>query len=203
MKGKTPLFALIAVIVIASGCTTDTGSQEGTGNLVLRITDQPRLDLERAEVTISDIQVHMAPGEENGTQSADWETIVEGPVTYDLLELVGVEQLLGEKELQAGIYSQIRLSVDSASVTIGGEDSELTIPSGSVKLVRAFEIIEGEDTELTLDFDAHDSIHPAGASGRYIMSPVIRVIGPSPGDGRDSDGNQTQDSGDGPLNQSS
>lgn len=182
MRKSMLILPVLVAIIAASGCTT----QSGTGDLVLKITDQPSLSIEEALVTISDVQVHMpAEGNESG-----WVTVVEGPVEYDLVELIDVEQVLGGASLPAGIYTQIRLEVDSAVVTIEDEEHTLTIPSGSVKLVRAFEIREGETTELTLDFDAQESIHKAGPS--YIMRPVIRVIGPSPGDGRDGDGQEAE-----------
>lgn len=177
MRNGLFILTVLVAIIAASGCTT----QPGTGELVLKITDQPGLNIEEALVTISNVQVHM-PSEDN---ESGWVTVVEGPVEYDLVELIGVEQILGETVLPAGIYTQIRLEVGSAVVTIDGEEHTLTIPSGSVKLVRAFEIMEGETTELTLDFDAQDSIHQSGPN--YIMRPAIRVLGPSPGDGRDGE----------------
>ena len=178
MKGSLFILPILLLIVAASGCTT----QPETGNLVLKITDAPNLNIEEALVTISNVQVHI-PSESN---ESGWVTVVEGPVEYDLVELIGVEQVLGETELPAGIYTQIRLEVESALVTIDGVQHDLTIPSGSVKLVRAFEIRAGETTELILDFNAQDSIHQAGSS--YLMRPAIRILGPSPGDGRDGDG---------------
>ena len=149
MKKGLFVLPLLLVVILASGCTT----QPGTGNLVLKITDQPGLNIEEALVTISNVQVHI-PSEDN---ESGWVTVVEGPVEYDLVELIGVEQVLGETTLTAGIYTQIRLEVESALVTIDGEQHDLDIPSGSVKLVRAFEIREGETTELILDFDAQES----------------------------------------------
>ncbi len=183
MNSKAIILPLMLVIIAASGCTT----QPGTGNLVLKITDAPNLNIEEALVVISNVQVHI-PSESNET---GWVTVIEGPVEYDLMELVGVEQILGEIQLASGIYTQIRLEVDSALVTIDGEQHDLGISSGSVKLVRAFEIRDGETTELTLDFDAQESIHSAGQT--YLMRPTIRILGPSPGDGRDGGGDGQDD----------
>ena len=165
---------LVLAIVIASGCT-QTGA--GTGNLVLQITDKPALDIEKAEVTISKIQVHLATSgnDSNATTESGWLTVVEGPVTYDLVAINDVNELLGEKQLAAGIYTQIRLDVDKALVTINGTEHNLTIPSKTVKLVKEFEIKDGVTTTLTLDFDAENSVHEA-SDGKYIMRPTIKVL---------------------------
>lgn len=43
-----------------------------------------------------------------------------------------------------------------------------------IKLIHPFEIIEGETTELTIDFDAEKSIIKTG-NGEYKLKPVIKV----------------------------
>jgi hypothetical protein len=168
MKTITFLPILLVFVIAASGCTTTTG----TGNLVLQITDKPDLDIEKADVTISKVQAHIAgAGNESG-----WFTVVEGAQTFDLIAITDVKTFLGETELSVGRYTQIRLDVDSALVTINGTEYNLTIPSKTVKLVRSFVIEENQTTTLTLDFDAEQSIHEAGQSGQYIMRPTITVI---------------------------
>ncbi len=171
MKTGIILAVVLVLAFVVSGCVTTTG----TGKLVLQITDKPALNIEKAEVTISNVQVHIA---ETGNESG-WFTVVDEPQTFDLVAIKDVKEYLGENELAAGIYTQIRLDVDNAKVTINGTEHNLTISSKTVKLVRSFEIAEGETTTLTLDFDAEESVHEA--NGRYTMRPTIKVLGPSPG----------------------
>ena len=106
--------------------------------------------------------------------------------------------LFSEGELASGKYTQIRLFVTEASVIIEVEleveeksnseiDKEIDveptpidveIPSGyqtGIKLIHPFEIIEGETTELTIDFDAEKSIIKTG-NEKYELKPVIKVI---------------------------
>jgi hypothetical protein len=73
------------------------------------------------------------------------------------------------------------------SITIEGEEEteeiteNLIIPSSAqtgIKLTHPFEIIEGQTTELTLDFDAQKSIFING-NGEYRMQPTIKVISES------------------------
>jgi len=107
-------------------------------------------------------------------ESAGWFTVVEGPVTYDLIQIQDIKELLGSTELTAGKYTQIRLAIDEAKLFISGKENPLKIPSGKIKLVKNFNIKENETTTLTLDFDAQKSVHAAG--DKYIMKPTIKVI---------------------------
>lgn len=108
------------------------------------------------------------------TDVASWFTIVNGSKSFDLIQLQGVKDFLGTKELGAGKYTQIRLTIEDAKLEINGEEQPIKIPSGRIKLVRNFNIVDGETTTLTLDFDAKKSVHKAGS--RYIMKPTIKVI---------------------------
>ncbi len=197
----------------SSGRTESDVTEEflgsGKGTLILRITDKPSdLDLERVEVTISNIQVHIAEyyseGNETGNETGNytenggsWITVVEEAQTFDLIEIEDVTEFLGSAELDAGKYTQVRLNVDSAFATINGTDHDLKIPSGNVKLVNEFDIEENETTTLTLDFDAQESVHASGKD--YIMRPTIRILEDSDDiededdEEEDEDMNETED----------
>ena len=188
MNQKSWSYLIAAVLIIAGAFFLFNGSGDGTGTLVLKITDAPaELNISKAVVTISKVQVHMAGSgsnesgdnqtAENESASAEsgWFTVVEGPVEYDLVAIKDVKEVLGSKELEAGRYTQVRLSVDSALVTIDGKESNLEIPSSSVKLIRGFTIEANKTTTLTLDFDAQESIKLTG-SDKYIMRPTIKII---------------------------
>ena len=125
------------------------------------------------EVCINETEtVETCSDEEEGGDG--WFTIARGPVTYDLIELKNVKELLGEKELTAGKYTQIRLSIEDAKLVIGDDEKTLKIPSGRIKLVKTFNIVDGGVTILTLDFVPEESVHQAGTG--YIMKPTIKVI---------------------------
>ncbi|MFE3845396.1 DUF4382 domain-containing protein [Thermoplasmatota archaeon] len=147
----------------------------GNGTLTLQITDAPGdLNITEALVTISGIEVHLAAGGNNNT-TAEWKMVVEESQTFDLVGIRNVKELLGSKNLSAGVYTQIRLHIDEALVTINGSQYDLQIPSESIKLVKGFRIIDGETTTLTLDFDVNESVHKTG-SDKYIFQPTIIVI---------------------------
>lgn len=165
MKKNIFLVSLLIVAIFVTGC----GSK---GTLVMQITDAPSdLNIEKALVTISNIEVHVAGAEE----TSGWVTVVEGAKTFDLMKLVGVTDLLGEAQLDVGKYTQVRLNLESAKVTIDSQEFDLEVPSDKLKLVKGFDIIAGETTKLTFDFDAKESIIATGA-GDYKLKPTIKVL---------------------------
>ena len=151
-----------------------------------------------------DEEVEGAEGvEENWVILKEWSDGEEP--TFDLIELKDQSTLLSEVELAPGKYTQIRLFVTKANVKVeivnegseenieSGSDKEeamivepsesfeeynLVIPGAShtgLKLNHPFEIVEGETTELTIDFDAEKSIIKTG-NGEYKLIPSIRIV---------------------------
>ena len=116
--------------------------------------------------------------DDDDNSTAGWYTIVNVSKTFDLIALQNVTDLLGEKNLSTGKYTQIRLNITEANITINNsgkiEVYNLKIPSNKVKLIKSFWIYENETTILTLDFDVYESIHKAGKD-KYIMRPTIKV----------------------------
>ena len=110
---------------------------------------------------------------------AGWYTIVEESQEFDLIALQDVKEELGLQELTVGKYTQIRLTVEKANITINNDGEKevhnLTIPSNKVKLIKPFWIYEDETTVLTLDFDVYESVHKTG-NNKYMMKPTIKVI---------------------------
>ena len=165
---------LIAALIII-GATFFTGcitTEKGT--LLLKITDAPGdLNISKALVTISSIEVHIAAGGNNS--SAKWVTVINESQQFDLILLENVTDIIGSETLEVGIYTQIRLNVDEALVTIDGVQYDLEIPSKTVKLVHQFIIAPDTTTTLILDFDVQESVHETG-NDKYIMQPTIKVI---------------------------
>jgi hypothetical protein len=109
-----------------------------------------------------------------GGTTAGWKTLMNTSKTFDLIELQGVKELLGNISLETGKYAQIRVYLSGATVTINGVKQSLKVPSGALKLIHPFTITDGGLTTLTLDFDAGKSVHKAGT--KYMMKPVIKII---------------------------
>ena len=166
------IMLLIVVIVLStmllSGCIKDK-----TGTLTLQITDAPDLNIESLYVNITSVEVHRSAS--GNLTEEGWETIVNESKIYNLTAIEDVKVLLGSEEIQVGHYTQIRLYISDANVTIDGVVYNLSIPSETVKLVRGFWILPDKVTTLTLDFDAKESVHKTG-NEEYKLQPTIKII---------------------------
>ncbi|MCP4623946.1 MAG: DUF4382 domain-containing protein, partial [bacterium] len=166
--------------------------------------DKETAEYEQVHITFTEISVHKAnadnntdiiiDGEDNETDNTTeaariqimaednettdgtgWIVISSDEQSFDLMELQdGAFDLLAEKELGAGKYTQVRLKItdenDAAGepktyVMIDGEKFELTVPSGTksgLKLTKGFTITADRETVLYLDFDAQKSVNQTG-----------------------------------------
>jgi hypothetical protein len=138
------------------------------------LVDAPN-SYDEVNIVVTEVTVH-----QSGADSiSGWWTVNDSTATYDLLELTnGANAILADEQLPAGHYTQIRLYIgEGSNVVVDGVTYPLTIPSGTqsgLKLNHPFEIEEDLLYELTLDFDAEESINQTG-SGQYMLNPVIRV----------------------------
>ena len=196
IKARDIVCALIPVILLF-GCGGGGGesSSPGTGTLSLSLTDASTTEYRAIYVTIDKVLVHK-DGASSG--NSGWYTVATPGQTYNLIKLVnGITAILGESELEADRYQQIRLIIgrepESATNILGvphphanyvilndGADTveELKIPSGfrsGLKLVHRFQVLANTVVELVLDFDACRSVVRTG-SGRYRLKPRIKVI---------------------------
>ncbi|KYK24780.1 hypothetical protein AYK25_01755 [Thermoplasmatales archaeon SM1-50] len=164
------IIAAVVIVTIFSGCMKNE-----TGVLVLQITDAfGDLNITHANVTISHVQVHKNVEGVNNT-TAYWFTVVNESQTFDLIEIMDVKEFLGRAELDIGIYTQIRLNIDSCVITVNGTEYMCRLPTESIKLVKQFELTTSETTTLTLDFDVNESVMQKGVY-EFIFQPVIIVI---------------------------
>jgi hypothetical protein len=184
-------------VLIFTACGGGSGSDGGaTGTLSVSLTDSSTGKYQAIYITIDEVQVNKNDSSYNG--SAGWKTVAIPMKTYNLLRLVnGVTEILGEDELEAGTYHQIRLIIGRTPesennikgephpyanyVVLNDRDGsyvDLKIPSGyqtGVKLVHTFEVEDYGFSELVLDFEACKSVVETG-SEKYILKPTIKVI---------------------------
>jgi len=141
-------------------------------------------------ISISRIEAHFVEADEKQqdiedaggkSKKGNWQVIAEWDEGYevDLIELEGKSILLASELLLPGKYTQLRVFLEGqAIIIVNGEEHDLDIPSvgqTGIKLNHPFEIIPGQITELTLDFDAQKSIIKTG-NGEYKLKPVIGII---------------------------
>jgi len=197
---------LSLVVLLTGGCSPAqvTAPATGTGTIEMHVTDAPPDDdVTSIMVTVGEVKIHKAVAEQEqehqGTENAsqtqeqeqqqeqqgegEWISIeITGDNPFDLVELKdgGLEKLLAAANVTAGKYTQIRMTIDNIEVSLGENDlEEATLPSGELKFVRPFDIVEGETTVLLLDFDADKSVNVTGG-GKIIVKPVVKLAITSP-----------------------
>jgi hypothetical protein len=181
MRGTLRLLGPLLILVGALACSEEGTS--GTGTVVVRLTDAPADDFASAVVYISEVTLKGSGAGANELVISNTEQ------SYDLLTLQnGVTATLGTATVPTGSYSQIRLLVDSARVTLkagntfadGTNTAKLTVPSGSqtglkVTFSPPVTVTEGQ-TVLVVDFDISQSFlfqgphdHPNSVSFRPVL----------------------------------
>jgi len=165
----------------------------GQATLIIAVKDAPKVKddgtITRLLLNISEVSVQKAAPNQTITQSDEevsaaesgetdtvgWITVINETQSVDLLQFVNVSKVLGEKTLDAGTYTQIRLKIDSGIITVDGTDYPLTVPSGVLKLNRGFVLVPNETRMLTLDFNVEKSVVSTG-SDKYLLKPVIAIF---------------------------
>jgi len=142
------------------------------GTIQIFVTDPPPPDVDHVWVEVDHIDIHRAAGPDSR-----WITIIDEPVRFDLVAIVGVQEFIGSKEIEAGFYTQLRMNVTRATVVVGEEEHDAFVPSGRLKFIRPFQVKDGEITGLVLDFDGDRSINVTGA-GWYMLKPVVMLFVP-------------------------
>ena len=167
----TPFVIVIMLLAVGlfTGCEGDHIQPGTTGNLLLYITDAPG-EFDEVNLNVVRVEVHREGG--------PWEVINNENQTIDLLEYRnGMMAVLADADLDAGIYTQIRLILgDGNNVVVDGVPHNLTVPSGmqtGLKLVRSFAIEPDYTYELVIDFNVHHSIHTSELG--YMLKPTVRV----------------------------
>jgi hypothetical protein len=125
--------------------------------------------------TITDTDEEMTATESDDTSTAGWTVVVNKTQTFDLIQLTNESLVLGQKMIDTGKYTQIRVKIDSGAITVNGTQYNLAVPSGVVKLNRGFVLEPDKTLKLTLDFNVEKSIIRTG-SDKYTLKPVIAVI---------------------------
>ncbi len=184
------LVIIILASVVIAGCLT---APVGESTLIIAVKDAPKITnfgtITHLWLNISEVSVHQAADdqtviedeeEESATESDDtgtagWTIVVDELQTVDLMQYINVSKIIGQKTMSPGKYTQIRLKIDSGTITVDDTEYTLNVPSGVLKLNRGFVLEENETLKLTLDFNVERSVIRTGA-GQYMLKPVIAVI---------------------------
>ena len=182
----------LVVVALLAACGGGGGGPAspdgGSGTLRLSLTDAPACGYREVFVTVERVRVHRSSSAE--PDDAGWsEVVLPVPQRVDLLELTNGTLLpLGQMELPAGTYTQMRLVLSpntasaplaNAVTPLGGTAVPLTTPSAArsgLKMNVRLEVPAGRVADVAIDFDACRSLVRAGHSGKVLLKPVLRVI---------------------------
>ncbi len=174
----------LALAALAGGCKNS--ESPGTGQLSVVMADSPIVGVQSATVWIS--RVYLIGGADStGTRY----TISNTPQQYDLLTLQnGVTAALGTTTIPVGNYTQLRMVVDSARLTLSGgltfvggsASTTVMVPSGAqtgikINFQGPVNVTPGQ-TILVVDFDAAANFHltgPAGAPTGVLFTPLLNA----------------------------
>lgn len=110
-------FLALNLILLATAC--DVSDNSSTGTLQVILTDAPA-NYESVMIDIPEVRLHDNSDAED--DDSGWRIINDQPIRLDLLELTnGSTEILGEEELEAGTYNQLRLILgDQNEIVVDG-----------------------------------------------------------------------------------
>lgn len=165
-----------ALALVGGLAACDVGAGPQMSHVYVRLADAPNPGISAASAWISTIYLIGADGHSRYT-------ITTGPSTeYHLNELSlesGVTALLGDPNIPAGDYAQLRLIVDSAKVTLDGSSFTLKVPSGmetGIKVEFGGPIqIPPPQATIIIDFDVSSSFIVTGPTPPHqvLFKPVL------------------------------
>ncbi|HPM67766.1 MAG TPA: DUF4382 domain-containing protein, partial [Piscinibacter sp.] len=126
---------MLAAVTLLSACgggsSTTSGSATGQGTLRVALTDAPSCGFDEVNVTVEKVRVHRSSTAADA--DAGWSEVVLNPARrVNLLDLTnGVLAELGQTELPAGIYTQLRLQLASNGST--GPYANSVLPTGGTE----------------------------------------------------------------------
>jgi hypothetical protein len=182
------LSAGILTALLLSACGGGGGGGAAMGSVNVRLTDAPSCGYDHVYITVDHLAIS---SDGNGWITIPVDSSVKQPI--DLLELTnGVMLTLGAAPLPAGTYQQVRLVLkangnggstgnamaNSLMLTGSPTPTAMTTPSAQqsgYKILGPFTVQAGTTADLVLDFNACKSIVVAGASGKYLLKPVVRA----------------------------
>ncbi|GEM_PF-7117279 len=161
---KSILFALVVVGIILFLTPLLYGK---TGYLIVKLTSSSG-DAQSLYITLEEIQVHP-----NFTGS-NWETILDKPVTYDLITLNTNQTTIMTKKMIVGNYTKIRMWISNANITKDNRTHTITVPSSRLVVDLPFEIKPNQNTTLLITIPA-DKI-TVQAEDEFLLVPSAITI---------------------------
>ncbi len=153
--------AIVVIVIIAlAGAGLYYYTSHGTVEVYVTTGNSDPIYL-----TISSIMLH--------SKSGQWITVSNTTRTVLLSSNLS---FLASASVPAGNYTEVRLIISSATVTIGGVNISVTVPSGVIKIpiiAGGLKVSGGSTAKLEIIIGPH---LVSTKSGKYILSPVITAM---------------------------
>ncbi len=168
------VIVLLAVLGIAgAGCLPEEEIE--TGKIEVRVTDTPngedissdtptQFEISSIIATVSEIKICKTVLETRtqhaeGAEQGEWISLdITAANPFDLLKLSGLERVLALAEVEAGHYSQIKMTIDRLDATLNDGQKVIIIPSGPFEFTGPFVVFADETTTVVFDFDIDKSV---------------------------------------------
>lgn len=197
MKIRTCTFTipvLIVTVLLLSGCPF--ASQTKAIFLVagdnapsaesLVIVENGELSLgaiQSLKVTVTRISLDYAGsqapvGEDTQAVEGNLVVVFTGAKEVELRDLTEISEILSNAELQAGVYTKIRLTVDSPQLVLTADPStvitDIQLTANSRLFVsESFELPAGQESLILLDFTGLHLVQTG--EGKYVWTPQLRA----------------------------
>jgi hypothetical protein len=164
-------------VEVGQGASIEPAFAPGSGKrepvLRLLLTDAPAA-VEAVFVSIDHAFVQACDDED--CVDSEWIDVMDEPVTFDLLTLQEGDTVeLATAKLAAGFHGQIHLVVSEASVVIHDHEYSVEVPPVAVTLTGGFDLEPNMATEITIDFDAAQSLIGSTEHG-WTLRPAVSIV---------------------------
>src|SRR3972149_2267111 len=189
--------AMSLMVVVLGGCVaklpgpvtsagTAASGSDGTANFRLLISDEVNDIADFAWLKVTITKLGLQQGSEGNTDPPWTEYDITPPAVVDLVPLDGLNAtLVWTAALPVGTYNKAFIYVDNVEGALKPTTTTTTtptptptpvtvkLPSGKLQISKAFDIAAGNVTNFVYDI----TVHRAGQSGKYILTPQIAESG--------------------------
>jgi hypothetical protein len=183
LQTRLALPALAASLFIAScgGSGGDNSKLSNnptatTGTIALLFTDRPTVEFSAIKLNVTDAILI------GGDSTSGQQILFQGSEPIDLLDLTNYSEPIIFGEVDAGIYTKLRLVIDDLELVPndGGPSEFPSLPAnGRIDLLdpSGIEILPGRTLIAEIDMEANKAIHivSAGNSDKYQFRPVVKA----------------------------
>ncbi|RPI04254.1 MAG: DUF4382 domain-containing protein [Ignavibacteriae bacterium] len=159
------------ITCVLAGCSS--GGANDQGELFIKVLDAPA-NYQEINIVVDRVSIHRT----GSTPDVGW-TVVSTTSSgkFNLLHLLNGRNLqLVLNKVAVGTYDQIKLNYGACTIMADDLEQSLqqdsSIQSGNT-ILYGFQVVEGQQVQLTLDFDAYRSVLKNGEL--YMFKPHIRV----------------------------